>query len=72
MGHDVVAQPLEVRKRIGVVIQESAAELFLRVRDNLLTYARFHGISGPATRQRADRSHGAVRTHSGSMRKAQD
>ena len=54
MGHDVVRQPLEVRKRIGVVIQESAAELFLSVRDNLLTFARFHGISGPAARQRAD------------------
>ncbi len=54
MGHDVVTQPLEVRKRIGVVIQESAAELFLSVRDNLLTFARFHGLSGPAARQRAD------------------
>ena len=53
MGHDVVAHPLEVRKRIGVVIQESAAELFLSVRDNLLTFARFHGLSGPAARQRA-------------------
>ena len=54
MGHDVVTQPLEVRKRIGVVIQESAAELFLSVRDNLLTFARFYGLSGPAARQRAD------------------
>jgi ABC-type multidrug transport system ATPase subunit len=49
-----VRQPLEVRKRIGVVIQESAAELFLSVRDNLLTFARFYGFSGPAARQRAD------------------
>ena len=54
MGHDVVTQPLEVRKRIGVVIQESAAELFLSVRDNLLTFARFYGVSGPAARQRAE------------------
>jgi ABC-2 type transport system ATP-binding protein len=54
MGHDVVRQPLEVRKRIGVVIQESAAELFLSVRDNLLTFARFYGFSGPAARQRAE------------------
>ncbi|CAN5637880.1 hypothetical protein BH20VER1_BH20VER1_29530 [soil metagenome] len=37
MGHDVVAQPLEVRRRIAVVVQESVAELFLSVRDNLLT-----------------------------------
>ena len=54
MGYDIVTQPLEVRKRIGVVIQESAAELFLSVRDNLLTFARFHGVSGAAARQRAD------------------
>ncbi len=54
MGHDVARHPLEVRKRIGVVIQESAAELFLSVRDNLLTFARFYGVSGPAARQRAE------------------
>jgi ABC-type multidrug transport system ATPase subunit len=37
-----------------VVIQESAAELFLSVRDNLLTYARFHGLSGAAIRAKAE------------------
>jgi ABC-2 type transport system ATP-binding protein len=47
MGHDVVTQPLEVRKRIGVVIQESAARALPAVRDNLLTFARFYGVSGP-------------------------
>ena len=54
MGYDVVKQPLEVRRRIAVVVQESAAELFLSVRDNLLTYARFHGLSGTAVRTKAD------------------
>ena len=44
LGHDVVAAPLEVRRLISVVIQESAAELFLSVRDNLGTFARFHGL----------------------------
>lgn len=38
LGHDVVRAPLEVRRRIGVVIQEQAAELLLSVRDNLLTF----------------------------------
>ena len=47
-GCDVVRQPLDVRRRIAVVIQENAAELFLSVRDNLTTYGRFHGLS-PAT-----------------------
>jgi ABC-2 type transport system ATP-binding protein len=53
-GYDVVQAPLEVRKRIGVVIQEQAAELLLSVRDNLLTFARFHAQSGQAVRARAD------------------
>ncbi|MGH9313192.1 MAG: ABC transporter ATP-binding protein [Vicinamibacterales bacterium] len=55
LGHDVVSAPLEVRRRISVVIQESAAELFLSVRDNLGTFARFHGLRGAEIRARADR-----------------
>ena len=54
LGHDVVKAPLDVRRRIGVVIQEQAADLLLNVRDNLLTFARFHGKSGPAVRARAE------------------
>jgi ABC-2 type transport system ATP-binding protein len=72
MGHDVVAQPLEVRKRIGVVIQESAAELFLSVRDNLLTFARFHGLGGATARQRADEIMEQFGLTSEAGRKAQD
>src|SRR5437868_1235725 len=55
LGYDVVKAPLEVRRRIGVVIQEQAADLLLDVRDNLLTFARFHGEAGPSARARADR-----------------
>jgi ABC-2 type transport system ATP-binding protein len=54
LGFDVVRQGLEVRRRISVVIQESATEMFLSVRDNLLTYARFHGIPARDARGRAD------------------
>ena len=53
LGCDVVAQPLEVRRRISVVLQETAAELFLTVRDNFLTFARFHGLHGAQARRRA-------------------
>jgi ABC-type multidrug transport system ATPase subunit len=53
LGHDVVTAALAVRRQIGVVIQEQAAELLLTVRDNLLTFARFHGQAGDATRRRA-------------------
>jgi ABC-2 type transport system ATP-binding protein len=54
LGHDVAVAPLAVRRQIGVVIQEQAAELLLSVRDNLLTFARFHGHTGPAVRKKAD------------------
>ena len=44
-GYDVVSQPLEVRRRIAVVIQEQAADLLLSARDNLAGFARFHGLA---------------------------
>lgn len=53
LGHDVVTHGLDVRRQIGVVIQEQAAELLLTVRDNLLTFARFHGLAGASVRRRA-------------------
>jgi ABC-2 type transport system ATP-binding protein len=55
LGHDVVAAPLDVRRRISVVIQETAVELFLTVRDNLGTFARFHGLRGAEIRARVER-----------------
>ena len=53
-GFDVVARPLEVRRQISMVLQETAGELFLSVRDNLLTFARFHGLHAAEARRRAD------------------
>jgi ABC-2 type transport system ATP-binding protein len=53
LGCDVLDRPLEVRRRISVVLQESAVEMFLTVRDNLLTFARFRGIQGEEARRRA-------------------
>jgi ABC-2 type transport system ATP-binding protein len=52
-GFDVVEQPLEVRRRMSMVLQETAGEMFLSVRDNLLTYARFHRLSKPEAEQRS-------------------
>ena len=52
LGFDVVRKPLEVRRRISSVIQETAADLLLSVRDNLLTFARFHGIAPQLARER--------------------
>jgi ABC-2 type transport system ATP-binding protein len=54
MGCDVVEHPLSARKQICVVLQETAVELFLSVRDNLLSYARFHGLDAAAAAKRTD------------------
>ncbi len=72
LGHDVVRAPLEVRRRIGVVIQEQAAELLLSVRDNLLTFARFHGHTGSAVSKRADEVMGRFGLQAIADRKVQD
>jgi ABC-type multidrug transport system ATPase subunit len=45
-GYDVVARPLEARRRLTAVLQESAVETLLSVRDNLLIYGRLHGLAG--------------------------
>jgi ABC-2 type transport system ATP-binding protein len=52
-GFDVMRQALEVRRRISVVVQENAAELFLSVWENLATFGRFHGLSAATIRTRA-------------------
>jgi ABC-2 type transport system ATP-binding protein len=51
-GFDVVERPLEVRRRIAVVVQENASELFLTVRDGLAAFGRFHGLGGAELRAR--------------------
>ncbi len=44
LGHDVTRFPLEVRRRIAVVLQQTAVDTLLSVRDNLLIYAYLHGM----------------------------
>ncbi len=71
-GFDVVRHPLEVRRRISVVLQETATEMFLSVRDNLLTFARFHGIPSAEARRRADDVLERFRLADDADRKVQD
>ena len=54
LGFDVVKQPLEVRRRIAIVLQEMAVELFLTARDNLVTFGKFHGQTLSEARRLAD------------------
>lgn len=55
LGYDVVAQPLEVRRQICVVVQENAIELYLSVRNNFKTFGRFHALSTREIELRCDR-----------------
>lgn len=55
LGHDVVKESLAVRQQICAVLQDNAIELFLSVRNNFRTYARFHGMRGAETDRAVDR-----------------
>jgi ABC-2 type transport system ATP-binding protein len=54
LGMDVREKPLEVRRKIAAVLQDTSVELFLSVRDNLITYGRFHGLSTRESLKRAE------------------
>jgi ABC-2 type transport system ATP-binding protein len=71
-GFDVVTSPLDVRRRIAVVIQEHAADLLLTVRDNLESFGRFHGLSGAALRSRIARALDQFGLNEYAARKVQD
>jgi ABC-2 type transport system ATP-binding protein len=45
MGFDVVRKPLETRQQLAVVLQQTATENLLTLRDNLLIYAYLHGVA---------------------------
>jgi ABC-2 type transport system ATP-binding protein len=55
LGHDVVRDALEVRRRIVAVLQENAVEIFLSVKDNFRTFGRFHGLSAREIETRSER-----------------
>ncbi|MCI8361460.1 MAG: ABC transporter ATP-binding protein [Clostridiales bacterium] len=47
-GADVDRQPDQVKRKIGVVFQNSCLDQLLTVRDNLKTRAALYGVTGPA------------------------
>lgn len=54
MGHDVTKNSLEVRRNIAVVLQQTAVETLLSVKDNLLVYAYLHGIGRREAKRRME------------------
>jgi ABC-type multidrug transport system ATPase subunit len=72
LGFDAVGRPLEVRRRIVSIIQETAVDLLLSVRDNLLTFARFHQLETRTARRRAADVMERFRLTAEAERKVQD
>jgi ABC-2 type transport system ATP-binding protein len=81
-GFDIEAAPLEVRRRIGVVFQETTLDLDLTAEENLRYCSRLYGLSRRESAERIDealalfrleeRRRDRVRTFSGGMRRALD
>jgi ABC-2 type transport system ATP-binding protein len=54
LGCDVVRQGLAARGKMAVVLQHTASENLLTVRDNLMIYAYLHGVGPAGARERAN------------------
>jgi lipooligosaccharide transport system ATP-binding protein len=54
LGLDPRTDGPEIRSRLGVVPQQDTLDVELTVRENLILYARYFGISRPAARAKAD------------------
>ncbi len=54
-GIDVLRDPVESRRRIGVVPQRSNLDRSLNARQNLIFHAAYHGVPSGERRARADR-----------------
>ena len=78
-GFDLVSQPTEVKRHIGLVPQDLALYPTLSARDNLVFFGRIYGLKGYELRQRvedalamvglSDRVNDAVETFSGGMKR---
>ncbi|MDX2231947.1 MAG: ABC transporter ATP-binding protein [Leptolyngbyaceae cyanobacterium bins.349] len=78
-GFDVVRQPLQVRQRIGVVLQQLSVDSDLTVWENMEFHGRLHHIPNPRRQQDidrwleyvdlSDRRHDVAKTLSGGMKR---
>ncbi len=78
-GFDVFTQQLEVRRRIGLVFQDTTLDDYLTAAENLRLHAELYGLTGRQTRERVDqmlamvelsnRRDNLVRTFSGGMKR---
>jgi ABC-2 type transport system ATP-binding protein len=81
-GHDVIEEPLAVRKHVGLVFQETSLDPELSAEENLRLSGRLYGLDRAALSRRIDevlalfelqdRRSDPVRTFSGGMRRLVD
>ncbi len=81
-GHDVVEEPLKVRRAIGVVGQKHGCDMEATGRENLVLQGELYGITGAELRRRADEqlerfgladaAQRQVKTYSGGMQRRLD
>ncbi len=81
-GFDVMEQPTEVRRRIGLVGQYASVDEILSGRQNLIMIGRLHGMNTAQAKKRADEllerfdllepGKKSVKTYSGGMRRRLD
>ena len=53
LGHDPAREPRALKRRLGVVAQETNLDMELTVEENLLVYARYFGLARGDARRRA-------------------
>jgi ABC-2 type transport system ATP-binding protein len=78
-GHDIITQPAEVRRSIGIVFQDPSSDDVLTGRENLYLHALMFGVPKEERRKRMDyvlslvdlqdRANDIVKKYSGGMRR---
>ncbi|AEH24033.1 ATP-binding cassette domain-containing protein [Pyrococcus yayanosii] len=54
-GHDVVEEPMEVRRKIGIVFQDPSVDRELTAWENMYIHGRIYGLGGRELRERIER-----------------
>ncbi|MCX5856018.1 MAG: ATP-binding cassette domain-containing protein [Deltaproteobacteria bacterium] len=78
-GHDIVREPAEVRRNVGIVFQDPTLDTILTGRENLKLHALLYGVPSDIREKRIkellelvdlkDRAKDITRTYSGGMRR---
>jgi ABC-2 type transport system ATP-binding protein len=78
-GYDIIKDPAQVRRKVGIVFQDPTLDTVLTGRENLELHARLYGVSSVVREKRItemlelvdlkERSNDITRTYSGGMRR---